>query len=97
MGFIKKAFDFVVHPTHSRTMGILMVFVLTAVISLTVIASQERQTTKQRASAVCEDVSIQECPPDIAEDGYNYCATNPNFKCKVTKDNKYRVYGCVPQ
>lgn len=54
MGFIKKAVDFFSTPTHSRTMGVLVMLVLTSAIFLTVIVAQQQQTMKQLAtSATC--------------------------------------------
>ena len=91
MGFIKKVVDFVVRPSHSRT--IVLAILLLATVSLTVYVAQQQQTLRQRASAVCEDASIQECPDAIKTNG-NDCNANPTFKCKVTKGNQYEVYGC---
>jgi hypothetical protein len=51
MGFIKKAIDFFSLPTHSRTMGILIMLVLVSAISLTVIVAQQQQTIKQHADS----------------------------------------------
>ncbi len=50
MGFLRKAIDFVARPSHSRTMGILIFFVLIAAVSLTVIVGQQQQETRQRAA-----------------------------------------------
>lgn len=54
LSYFKKAGNFVKYPTHSRTMGILIMLVLVSAISLTVIASQQQQTLKQRAEADCD-------------------------------------------
>jgi len=61
MGFLRKAIDFIVHPTHSRTMGILVMLVLVAAVSLTVIVAQQQQSLKQRAatSSVPKIISTQ--------------------------------------
>jgi len=71
MGFFKKAFDFVVHPTHSRTFGLVIMFVFIAAISLTVYVSQQQQQTKQRASGI---------------DAFNQCFNESKAKfdaCKI--------------
>lgn len=69
MNFFQKFRDFVASPSHSRTMGILMIFVLAAAVSVTVIASQQRQTTKQRASnepsCASYEASLPTCNVDI--------------------------------
>lgn len=46
----QKFRDFAASPSHSRTMGIVIMLVLVSAVSLTVIASQQQQTIKQRAS-----------------------------------------------
>lgn len=95
MSFIKKVWDFVRHPTHTRTMGILLMLVLVSAVSLTVIVAQQQQQLKQRAADnFCADTTIGECTNKIATNG-NDCATNPTFKCKITNsDGTYEVYGC---
>ncbi len=93
MGFIKKAIDFLARPSHSRTMGLVVMLVLVAAVSLTIIVSQQQQQTKQRASAVCEDSSIQECPTGVTLSDLN-CVVQPKLKCKITKGDKYEVWGC---
>ncbi|KKQ28296.1 MAG: Repeat-containing protein [Candidatus Levybacteria bacterium GW2011_GWA1_37_16] len=50
MNFFRKFRDFVVSPSQSRTMGILVMLVLVSAVSLTVVASQQQQTLKQRAA-----------------------------------------------
>ena len=64
MGFFKKAIDFISRPTQSRTMGILIFFVLIAALSLTVIVAQQQQNLKQRAAGdACDYIStIADCP-----------------------------------
>lgn len=67
MGFLKKAFGFVVFPSRFRT--ILVLSILLGAVSLTVILAQQQQSIKQRASddfrGICQrkDGSVQ---PDIA-------------------------------
>ena len=93
MGFIKRAIDFVVRPTHSRTLGILIFFVLIAAVSLTVYVAQQQQQIRQRAADFCADTTINECPPEVGVIAGNTCVS-PDFKCKITNGNKYKVYGC---
>ena len=50
MGFLKKAFDFVRRPTHSRTIGLAIILILVVAVSLTVVASQQQQQLKQKAA-----------------------------------------------
>lgn len=93
MNFLQKFRDFVSHPSHSRTLGLLGILAFGGIISLTVIVAQQQQQLKQRASLVCEDTSIQECPDLVKEKG-NDCSVNSDFKCKITTGDKYDVYGC---
>lgn len=51
MNFFKKFRDFISHPTHSRTMGLLAVLILITAVSLTVIVAQQQQSIKQKAAA----------------------------------------------
>lgn len=51
MGFLRKAIDFVVHPTHSRTLGLVVMLVLAAAVSLTVYVAQQQQDLRQRAAS----------------------------------------------
>lgn len=48
--FLRKAFEFVARPSHSRTLGLVLMFVLVAAVSLTVYVAQQQQETRQRAS-----------------------------------------------
>ncbi len=50
--FLKSGAGFILRPTHSRTMGLLVVLVLVAAVSLTVIVAQQQQETRQRASGL---------------------------------------------
>lgn len=70
MGFIKKLFNFIAHPTHFRTIVILGVLVI--VVPLTVIVVQQQQQIKQRA-AEPQSVPSSECSPPY--DGYLGCLT----------------------
>ena len=47
MNFFQKFRDFVSQPTHSRTMGLLGIFVFVGIISLTVIVAQQQQQTRR--------------------------------------------------
>lgn len=93
LGFLQKLRDFISTPTHARTLSLLGIVALVAVVSLTVVVAQQQQNLKQKASAVCEDTSIPECPPEIATSGYD--CSNQTFTCKVTAaDKSHTVYGC---
>lgn len=48
---LKKAFDFISRLTHSREIGLLIVFILLGAVSLTVIVAQQQQQIRQRAAA----------------------------------------------
>ena len=91
LNFFQKFRDFVAHPTHSRTMGILIFFVLLAAVSLTVIVSQQKQTIRQRASADdCTNIAtMDECPREVIAG--NTCTTDQTYRCKIGND----VYGCA--
>ena len=52
MGFIRRAFEFVVRPTHTRTLGLVLMLALVAAVSLTVYVAQQQQETRQRASGL---------------------------------------------
>lgn len=97
MNFLQKFRDFVSTPTHSRTMGLLVMLVLVAAVSLTVIVAQQQQQIKQRAETpnYCADIEILECP-DSVKNRDNDCSVTPDFKCWKPKDDGTRdVWGCV--
>lgn len=92
--FLQKFRDFLAHPSNSRTMGLVVMLVLVAAVSLTVYVAQQQQQLKQRAAEnFCADTTISECTDAVAANG-NDCAANPDFKCKITTGNEYKVYGC---
>ncbi len=93
MNFFQKFRDFVSRPTHSRTLGLVIMLVLVAAVSITVIVAQQQQQTKQRASSYCADTSIPECPTGVTLSDLN-CVVQPKLKCKITKGDKYEVWGC---
>lgn len=77
MGLIKKAFDFIVSPSHSRTMGLLAMMVLISAVSLTVVLSQQQQTLKQRAAetdctALKTFVNKDPCKDTMFDSSCNY-------------------------
>jgi len=79
MNFLQKFRDFISRPTHSRTMGVLIFFVLVAVTSLTVYVAQQQQNLRQRAQAleVCSAIaSIPKCP-------HSDSCNSAGAKCKV--------------
>jgi hypothetical protein len=87
MGFLKKAVDFFSFPSHSRTMGILIMFVLASAISLTVIVAQQQQTLKQHAAGpgdyvTCgEDLNCNETHvKDTCVAGWSKCLSAKSFQ-----------------
>ncbi len=64
MGFIRKAFDLLAHPTQSRTIAILVGLILIAAIPLTVMVSQQQQQTRQQAE---EAKTLSSCIPPYSE------------------------------
>jgi hypothetical protein len=49
VSFAKKDIEYILHPTHSRTTGIVTTLILVFVVFLTVAAAQQPQTLKQWA------------------------------------------------
>lgn len=92
MGFIKRAFDFLSRPTHSRTMGLVVMLILLVAVSLTVIVSQQKQTIRQRAEDYCADTTIDNCPSGLEVIAGNTC-TKENFKCKIGNN----IYECAKE
>lgn len=88
MGFFKNAFEFVARPTHSRTMGILIFFVLIAAVSLTVYVAQQQQQLRQKAAENPACQSIDNIP-DCNFAGSLACETQGK-KCKLA----LTVYEC---
>ena len=60
MSFLNKAVVFVTSPSHSRTVGIIIVLFTLAIVPLTVIISQQQQETRQHAETKTCD-QIPEC------------------------------------
>ena len=50
MNFFQKFRDFLINPSHSRTLGLLGILTFVGIISLTVIVSQQQQQTRQHAA-----------------------------------------------
>jgi hypothetical protein len=49
--FVKRISDLILHPiSHSRTLGLLMIFILVSVVFMNVVVLQQHQTIKQRAA-----------------------------------------------
>lgn len=65
IGFLKKAFNLLSSPTHSRTTAILVALILLAAIPLTVIVSQKQQELRQRAA---EPAELKSCTVTISWD-----------------------------
>lgn len=56
MNFLQKLWNFIRHPTHTRTMGLIIMLVLVSAVSLTVIAAQQQQQIRQRAADNCTEI-----------------------------------------
>ncbi len=82
MGFIRRVFDFLAHPTHSRTMGLVVVLLLVVAVSITVYVAQQQQQLKQRAGSACDNISsISDCSNLGATPGSN--CTLKDTQCKI--------------
>ena len=81
MGFLRKAFDFVAHPSHSRTMGLVLMLILVVAVSLTVYVAQQQQTLRQRAAESCN--TIRECTD--TEKANSVC-DKKNDTCRIGTD-----------
>jgi len=105
----QKFRDFIVSPSHSRTMGILVMLILVSAVSLTVVLSQQQQTLKQRAQTSCTVANCngnvcnagQVCAPGIstsADPYYSNCYCNaaigPATTTEITKCTRF-PYGCT--
>ena len=82
MGFLRKVIDFVAHPSHSRTIGVLIFFILVATVSLTVYVAQQQQKLRQRAAGVC-DQTITLCEPSVQR---NSVCLNLGEQCRSGND-----------
>lgn len=81
MGFIQKFFDFIIHPTHSRTA--IIVLLLLAAVPLTVFLSQQQQNIKQKAAG--EDCSTQlQNAMKPCTDTSNQCRSNCDLLSRET-------------
>ena len=60
MSFLKSAIELVGSPSHSRTIGFLIILLILAVVPLTVLVAQQQQEIRQRAeynqNQICTDV-----------------------------------------
>lgn len=95
MGFLKKAIEFIVRPTHTRT--ILVLLILAAAIPLTVFIVQQQQQLRQRAEspeekAACLAIdTLPTCEPGTVANGscdgtIKGCTIGRTiFKCDVEK------------
>jgi len=84
MGFLKKLFQLLSSPSHSRTAAILGVLVLLAAIPLTVLIAQKQQELRQHAAgATCNDISKL---PDCSKLGVTVgsdCASKDLPSCRI--------------
>ncbi len=94
MHFLRRVVDFVRYPTHTRTLGILVAFVMVAVVSLTVYVAQQQQNLTQKASELTKSPTIikinQQCPSGTTQawnDSYTIattcCPVAYSFYCSV--------------
>lgn len=83
MGFIRRAFGFVALPSHTRTLGLVLMLVLVAAVSLTVYVAQQQQDLSQRAEG-------QACGDEICNTGFHcvinnaeppFCEKDPTQSC----------------
>jgi|GEM_PF-2892897 len=68
MNPLKRFFQFVGNPSHSRTLGILAILVMVAAVPLTVYIAQQRQEVRQRAQTAvetrfCQDLEVNSTIP----------------------------------
>ena len=83
LDFLRRAIDFISRPTHSRTMGIVILLILVTAVSLTVIVAQQQQQTKQHAAEYCQSVK-ETCSPDITNGGNcTQAQRNVHMQCKI--------------
>ena len=84
MSPLRKIFGFIFSATHSRTIGVLIFFVLLATVSLTVIIAQQQQQIRQRAASpiVCNDINTL---PDCFDS--NTLCDQIGKKCKISNTN----------
>lgn len=80
MSFIKNAIELVSSPNHSRTVGIIIVLFILAIVPLTVMVLQQQQEIRQRAAESCN--AIRECTAE--EKANSVCE-------QKQKDDKCRV------
>lgn len=84
MNFLQKFRDFVARPTHSRTMGLVVMLIFIAAVSLTVIVAQQQQQLRQRASEnpACQIINnISDCT--FSADSSNVPCDTITDKCKI--------------
>lgn len=102
MNLFGKLRDFLIYPTHKRTLGIVIMLVLAAAVSLTVVLSQQQQTIRQRAAVSAEQLAKGyvlcgdglKCENNIKVDtpdkeGFNKCLSNKNFSGADKINGKY--------
>ena len=83
MGFLRRAFDFVVRPTQSRTMGLVVVLLLVVAVSITVYVAQQQQTLRQRAETLQVCSSIDSISPCSSSNPANNACGSEGTKCKI--------------
>lgn len=88
MNLFRKVFEFIIHPTYSRTAGFLLLLLVILAVPLTVFISQKQQSIKQRASG-------QNCVADYSSctDTYNGC----NQNCSSLQQGDYEDYDAYTQ
>lgn len=99
VGFIRRVFEFIRQPTNSRTLGVLIFFVLVAAVSLTVYVAQQQQQLKQRAAENQYSCtrgfyrSFNLCNGPITDRQVFTSSTNQSHSCDDTATAVY----CIPQ
>lgn len=93
MDFFQALVGFVIRPSNSRTLGILVILILVSSIFLTVTATQQQQTIKQRAAGITKVNKIGDVNNDNTLDikDYNEIAINCFEAKKETSACSYKI------
>ena len=84
MSFLKNAIELVISPSHSRTTAILIIFLILAIVPLTVFIAQQQQEIRQRAAGpeVCKTIAtIPTCDPNNLKE--NDPCSSKSQQCKI--------------
>jgi len=84
MGFLRRVIDFLSRPSHSRTMGLVVMLILVVAVSLTVIAAQQQQQLKQRAAEITQECAAADSiPPCSSSNPANNTCDSEGTKCQI--------------